>query len=360
MNFTISSDTSLPASVYVASPNDGEIFRKGDLLEITWTSVGVSQVNVYIEHADGTRNLIAPNVSAQAKRYGIYINDSFLRNYKVTLGEKLKAVVAELKPDGTLGTQDVSDAPFTIVSPSAPTIIMLSPGIDQSDVWEIGRTYQILWMSYGLNAGDKLFIDLVKPSQTMGTGDFLEVVQRIAEVQSSDTTYYWTIPSNIPPADYYKIRVMRTGADVSDISDKFFEITTHRTVLPLYRGVYDDNGNLSKSFRVTVDSYPDKETPGPPAGFTEYYELLAIYREKGKTTDLYRIVSPEKFFKTDAYPKVAYLVLTDLLEKNKTYVVDFYLQEYPWGTYEYNKIFLGSEEFSTFPEDLVNISGGRG
>ena len=117
-----------------------------------------------------------------------------------------------------------------LISPIIPSITVLTP--NNVDTFKIGNTYQILWKSEGLKLDEEIYIDLVKPAGTIAGGDGMLSVYEIGKAVKNNGKLSWTIPATIPTVDdqgksiTYKIRVERTGADVEDLSDKYFSITT--------------------------------------------------------------------------------------------------------------------------------------
>ena len=118
---------------------------------------------------------------------------------------------------------------------SAPSITVLSP--NGGEVWQIGKNYGIKWVSSGLQNNNKIYIDLVKPSETMSGGSFATIVARIATNITDTGIFSWTIPQNIPLASNYKILIENEGGEVLDKSDSYFKIVSSSTNPPVISGI---------------------------------------------------------------------------------------------------------------------------
>jgi hypothetical protein len=135
----------------------------------------------------------------------------------------------------------MSDAPFSIVSSTAPFVRVISP--NGREIWEIGRTYEIRWTN---NTGKYVVIELVRSSTGFST--------LLTSAGPTKTSFIWTIPSTIQPAQDYKIRIKTTDGTAIDTSDYPFSIVSSA---PASSGVKtppcDGYGDVNLDGYVTQD-----------------------------------------------------------------------------------------------------------
>ena len=112
-------------------------------------------------------------------------------------------------------------APPTSQQSATPSIVVLSP--NGGEVWEIGKSYDILWKTSKFSSEDIIGIELGTTNQPMES--------RIAIADSRNTgKYKWTIPSTIKPDKYYiHVFIYGTvgpggGEKIEDFSDASFSI----------------------------------------------------------------------------------------------------------------------------------------
>ncbi|MCK4825201.1 carboxypeptidase regulatory-like domain-containing protein, partial [bacterium] len=227
--FTIG-ETGEAKSITITSPNGGETWKSGEKHQITWDSVGVDAVNIYI---------FDPSIS---------INGSFIATvYVATLGNYDWIIPSVSKLPGGGGsnykiriedaddasTKDESDSYFSIVEGEAKSLYVTSPNGGQE--WWIGKTYDITWNSTGI---DEINIWLVDEAQenvqcTLSgmccstCGNWRPIASKIPAYKGS---YPWTVPIDQTTGREYKI-LIRTVPDNCfdncpplDMSDNYFSI----------------------------------------------------------------------------------------------------------------------------------------
>ncbi|MFO7660071.1 MAG: Ser-Thr-rich GPI-anchored membrane family protein [Candidatus Cloacimonadaceae bacterium] len=194
-------------TITVTSPNGGESWNIGDIYPITWTSTNLTG-NLGIKLLIGT--------------YGNYYTVGFAQN--VTAGSYDWTIQSPVPP----GTQmkivlynplqpaiaDTSDNFFTILQ--APGIYLTSP--NGGEHWFRGSSYPIQWTSVNITGSAK--IELFRGTNTTPTATV------VSSTIVTNGIQMWNIPTTIPEADDYKIKITSlSNSSVSDISSNFFTIT---------------------------------------------------------------------------------------------------------------------------------------
>jgi hypothetical protein len=123
----------------------------------------------------------------------------------------------------SLPTSTLPGSTSTVVFPPSLTVIAPNGG----ERLELGSVYKIEWRLANFTSNDTVDLSLVR---LVNNSDNLEVVNNIISgVSSTVTAYNWTIPSNVVPGSYYKIRITKSGDNIYDLSDSFFSIVASST-----------------------------------------------------------------------------------------------------------------------------------
>jgi len=114
----------------------------------------------------------------------------------------------------------------TIPPTPASSITVLSP--NGGEVWQIGKTYTIVWYSNNvvrddLSYGKTSRIDLVDIAQ--GSAVVSGIGTAGAGLVQAANNISWTIPSNIPVGATYKIRVSTVGSDGNTADLRIFDVS---------------------------------------------------------------------------------------------------------------------------------------
>ena len=99
-------------------------------------------------------------------------------------------------PNGISTGMPVTGNSMTIVSSTQPSITVISP--NGGEQWQIGKAYEIKWLSSGIAASNNVQIEL------SGTNIYRKFV---ANVPGSSGAFLWTVPSNLISSDKYSISV---------------------------------------------------------------------------------------------------------------------------------------------------------
>jgi hypothetical protein len=230
-------------SLTVLSPNGGETIDFNSYYKITWKApTNLTKVSIALYRNDAFYAWIVkdlPTMDALSGSYNWLPSNTVISDND--FGKNIfKIYILGYKSDG--GTvEDKSDAPFTISKSLAPFIKILSP--NGGEVWEIGKTYEIKWTN---TTGKEVVIELVRSSTGFST--------LLTSAGPTKTSFTWTIPSKIQPAQDYKIRIKTTDGTVVDTSDYPFSIVSSA---PTSSGVKtppcDGYGDVNLDGYVTQD-----------------------------------------------------------------------------------------------------------
>jgi C1A family cysteine protease len=192
-------------SITLRSPNGGESWTAGSSHEIVWNSTGdISQVTIKYSldngvtwkrivqstGNDGSYNWVVPGKASDDCLVRVTANDSDL----------------DPKPS------DESDAVFSIVPSSTPSIRVISPNGGEQLV--VGTRHTITW-----DVADSRDEATIEYSTNGG-----ETWTDIAEAVENNGTFAWTIPDT--PSETCLVRITEINGQLMDISDTAFSIVT--------------------------------------------------------------------------------------------------------------------------------------
>ncbi|UCH97903.1 MAG: hypothetical protein JSV88_13900, partial [Candidatus Aminicenantes bacterium] len=207
----------LQAAVTVTSPNGGESWEVGSAYNITWTStVIIGDLKIEYSTDNGTWWSTIVVSTENDGSYTWTVPDNLSDNCLV----RISGIDWDENPS------DVSDAPFSIVPSSSPTIAITSP--NGGERLTVGAIHKITWTSTG-NVGN------VKIEYSSNNDNSWE---KIVASWPNNGSYDWTVPDN--PSDNCLVRVSETEGESSDVSNEVFSI-----VLPPSITVISPNGNES-------------------------------------------------------------------------------------------------------------------
>jgi hypothetical protein len=134
--FTITGGNS---SIFVLSPNGGEIWQVGSNYNIAWTSSGVSFVNIeYTTDNGNSWSTIVSNIPSSS-------NNSYPWTVPNTPSNQCRVRITDVN-DPT--TWDQSNNVFTILG-SGSAITVISP--NGNEIWQVGFPYYIIWNSINVS-----------------------------------------------------------------------------------------------------------------------------------------------------------------------------------------------------------------
>lgn len=203
--FTIS-----PApAVLVTSPNGGEVWIAGEKRAVTWTSIGVTQVNIDFS-ANGTDwTPVAENIPAASGSYLWTIP-----------AEEAETCIIRIANANDTDLNDTSDEPFAIEPPPPlPSIIVTSPNGGEN--WVTGTDQTITWTSVSV-ASVRI--------EYSTTGVFWAVIAD--NVDASLGAYEWTVPDTPSVTSRIKITSVQNPF-VFDLSNSVFSIVAASRVTVL-------------------------------------------------------------------------------------------------------------------------------
>ena len=228
-NYQISGKSSAPfsivamdtPSVTVLSPNGGESWTTTGAYSVKWTSQNISaNTSITVEFL---------NNSGVVKAYSTTNNGNLnIEALNLPIGSDYKVRVY------SYDTQDFSNATFSIVATSAPSITVTSP--NGGETWKVGETKRIAWQASNFLSTDKvkIYVDITDATLS-GSGVSNYVTDQ--EITASQGYYDWNIaqsqlPNNSTRPHQYKIRISESVDPYTtyDTSDAPFNITANITV----------------------------------------------------------------------------------------------------------------------------------
>ena len=200
-SFTITSGSS--STIMVLSPNGGEIWQVGFNYNISWTSSGVSFVNIEYSTNNGSSwYTIANNVSSST-------SNAYLWTVPNTPSNQCRVRITDV---GNPSTFDQSDNVFTILGSGSSAITVISP--NGNEIWQVGLPYYIIWNSTNITN--------IRIDYSIDNG--VSWIPVVYTIPASNGYYSWTVPNTPSGNCFMKI------SDVSnpgffDVSDSKFTIT---------------------------------------------------------------------------------------------------------------------------------------
>lgn len=201
-------------SIAISSPNGGEMWRRGEVARISWSSDGVDSARIRARDANNGDIFLIAELNYNPHYYDWAIPAD------LTLSDKYEIEVADLNNPQVC---DWSYKYFRIVSQSAfsQSITLISP--NGGEVWRVGETHQITWNTVEVDA---VKIYIFDPS-IFGSGSTNYITPANISITGTPGRYSWTIPSQLPGGggNNYKIRIVdANNSQIDDKSDDFFSI----------------------------------------------------------------------------------------------------------------------------------------
>ncbi len=200
--FTISN----PPAITVTLPNGGENWIVGNVQNIMWTSISVTNVKIEYTTNNGTNwsTIIASTPSDGSYNWSIPNTPS--STCKVKISDATNPSIF-----------DVSDNNFTIYE---LTITVISP--NGGEDWHVGATENITWTSTNVYN--------IKIDYTTNNGS--SWIQIISSVPAINGNYLWTIPNTISAS--CRVRISDTSNPLyNDLSDNVFSIIPYPSITVL-------------------------------------------------------------------------------------------------------------------------------
>ncbi len=204
----------LPISII--SPNGGEKWQVGTNNNIAWANNNIAWANPYAERVDLqlykggiATKIIGSQLSGNNYTWNIPSSIIPGDDYKIWIFSGGK-------------TMDSSDAPFSIVATTTPSITVLSPNGGEN--WAVGSTQTIKWSGENTNSTIQI---LLFPWSAKNSTSVYSPTATIVSSTANTGLYSWTLPSSIPAGQYF-VRAFCTSNCVSnsalDDSDAPFSI----------------------------------------------------------------------------------------------------------------------------------------
>ncbi len=200
----------------LTAPTGGEEWMVGGEQDITWTSGGIENVDIYYGAYDLKTGAPTP---ASVEEYLIVADfDASLGTYPWTIPDNPGSWQVRIL-DSEDGVPLDTGGYFEIFT---PTVSVTSP--DGGEVWLVGDPYDITWEWRGdfANVSIEYTTDWAPEDKTTW--------QEVIASTPNDGTYEWTVPNT--PSDDCKVRVCALGTTVEacDESEYVFEIQAQEYV----------------------------------------------------------------------------------------------------------------------------------
>lgn len=221
--FTIAPATS--ASITVTSPNGNERWISGSSHPVTWTSSGVSYVNIDFSSDGGsTWSSVATNVNSGSGTgsYPFTIPDLISRN-----------CIFRISSNSDSSIKDVSDAAFTIAP--IPFLKVLNPA--GGETWASGETRAIIFRGSGVSRVDLEYsTDNGANWQTIVSGVDVTTLNVISTNLNivSDYSFSWTLPSIASASSNCMVRVINANDTLIRDRSTAFTITAEPSIALTY------------------------------------------------------------------------------------------------------------------------------
>ena len=199
------SNTAVPSTITVISPNGGETLFRGAAVTITWGSTGNVGANVKILARKGTG---AGVIAASTPNDGAF---DWTVPAAFPTGTNFVLEISSVDNPGIL---DQSDNFFTVAGapPSGGAITVLSPNGGESVLR--GAVFPITWASTGdIGANVKIYVRKGSSGAT------------VASSTPNDGHFDWAVP-NYPLGSNYVLEISSLAdPNIKDVSDAFFTLT---------------------------------------------------------------------------------------------------------------------------------------
>ncbi|MBW4488386.1 MAG: pre-peptidase C-terminal domain-containing protein [Trichocoleus desertorum ATA4-8-CV12] len=307
------------SQITLSSPNGGETFQAGSSYNITWT------------------DNISENVKLDLYKAGVYystINSSTLSD-----GSELWAVPTNL-PSGsdyqiriastTNGTlYDFGNSYFT-VSP-ASFVTLSSP--NGGETFQAGLNYNITWTD---NITENVKLDLYKAGVYYST---------INSSTLSDGSELWAVPTNLPSASDYQIRIASTtNNNIFDYSDRNFTLQSDLKKYWFYYNFNANNYSMADSYSGSVIAPVGMYTVTVADGSyldSELFDPRAINNEIGLNGKY--VVHAVEDYNDSLTNEAGRVFVHDYIDRDNGAVQHFTPYKYTQGVQPSGLNYLGSE-----------------
>jgi hypothetical protein len=214
--FSIVGDTTPPPvpNLVLTAPNGGESWQAGTNHPITWTFDGDAGF-VMLQLMGGPQMSpivpIAMHMPATAGTWDWHIPH-------FVLPQDTYRVKISLVNNAGVVVEDESDADFSITAAAADTMLITVTSPNGGESWAKGSIQNITWTASEFTGNVRIM--LARVTDRHHQGRFV-----IAPSVPNTGTYAWTIPTNMPGGDNFKVIVKYIGGYGMDSSDAVFSIT---------------------------------------------------------------------------------------------------------------------------------------
>lgn len=227
--FEIKKVDSVKPTIYVNSPNGGEVWTVGSTQQIRWTATD----NVGVTGID-----LAYSINAGACWIGIASGEPSSGVYSWMIPNTASApCLVRVTASDAAGNSasDTSDATFEIRQPQVlPTVTLSVP--DGGEIWDVGTSQAIRWTTTSATGIDS--IDLEYSCDNGITW------QTIATNEADDTSYTWQIPNAPSTVCLVRVHAYDGNHKVTDVSGAPFTIQDVDSIEPSIRVESPNKGEI--------------------------------------------------------------------------------------------------------------------
>lgn len=195
-SFSITGPTSTP-SITITNPTSGTVWNKGQTVSIQWTDNITGHVGIEL-YKGGTApiyTVVSSTASDGSHTFTVPTNLVNGTNYQVHMYE-------------INNTTNQASSPLFTITGNTPYINITNP--NSNTTWSKGQTIPIQWTD---NISHNVRIQLFRGNT---------FVSNIAYNTASDGSHNWSVPTGIPNASNYRVKIFSlTSPSISDFSDYF-------------------------------------------------------------------------------------------------------------------------------------------
>lgn len=262
--FTLGGDATPPV-VVVSIPNGGETWAAGSTQTIVWTATdetGLDHFEVFLARDGGTFFDPTPICTATQPDQSC----DWLVTAPATTKARVKVVAFDTS--GNTG-EDVSDANFSITSPSLTVTAPDAPGIE----WRVGSNHPIQYL-HTLGKNQPIAIEI---NRDFPAGSWETIVNPTLTSSALQSHYTWTVTGPVTPGATARIRIRSVDIPgVQDTANANFTITSRVRVTAPNSNVkwkvgttksivWNHNYPTPHAFRVDLDRDGDLVCESPLA-----------------------------------------------------------------------------------------------
>ena len=237
-------------AINLTSPTGGETWQLGQTYDITWTSTGITDANIWLSFPAGfTCKLM--NMFAYVGKYSVTLSDDLCFNmfgagssilpgkYKIKIFGDSDSITDES------GEFDICDGTVCTDTPATTTASINLTSPSGGETWQLGETYDITWTSTGITDAN---IWLSFPGGfTCKLMNLFASAGKYSLTLHNDLCQNMFGPGSISPGKY-KIKIFGDTDDITDESGEF-DIASATT----FNSLHNQLANISSSISSIME-----------------------------------------------------------------------------------------------------------